>query len=123
MIDYKNPWIERRRGPDFWIKFVKGTIFIVWIALLASLVIFAFSQPLRENMISRAIGEVSRTYWDLNTLIYVVYVFIVQLIISFIALMINLRRNRRKSDSISKSHIFVSIMSIIGIIIYLVISG
>lgn len=41
----KNPVVERRQGPDLWVKFLKAAAILVWFAMLVILLIIDQAKP------------------------------------------------------------------------------
>lgn len=102
--------IERRKGNDFRIKFVKIMSFIVWIAVF--IVVSIMEKASREiRTISK--GDFSwlvSKLWETN-LVYIALIIAVMCIISsIICIILDSTRHRRRSDKIKKSLIICEIL-------------
>lgn len=114
----KNDAQERRRGPDIWIKFLRVAAIFVWMALLIILSLIDKAKPQVENFFSHLFNVTLRQSWDTDLLTYACYVSIIMLVFSIFALLVNMKRHRRKSDRYSKSIIIMIIFSIYVIYFY-----
>ena len=104
----KNPVVERRQGPDLWVKFLKAAAILVWLAMLVILLIIDQAKPEFENFFSRLFNVTLRQDWDTDILAYAFYLSVLMLIFSIFTLLVNRKRHRRKSDRYSRS-VFIMI--------------
>jgi len=87
--------------------------------MAGALFIPAVAKPDHEIRLARFAGGL-RTTWDLELMKYFFYFMIVGLCISAIGLAINTRRHRRKTDEYLISLILLGLVSIVGMVTYLI---
>lgn len=116
--DEEKKIVERRKGPDILVKFVRASAVTAWIVFAASLVFVDMAMPQTESFWSKWFKTNVRTYWDTDWLKYFFYSSVFLSLLCFASLIVNSRRRRRRGDRYSFSLIFVGIMSVIGIAIY-----
>ncbi|AEG61681.1 hypothetical protein [Desulforamulus ruminis] len=116
----KNPVVERRQGPDLWVKFLKAAAILVWLAMLVILLIIDQAKPEFENFFSRLFNVTLRQDWDTDILAYAFYLSVLMLIFSIFTLLVNRKRHRRKSDRYSRSVIIMIFFSTAVILFYFI---
>jgi hypothetical protein len=112
-------FVERRRGPDIVIKAVWWIIGISWLMILSAYAITSKAQPQLETIIERSRNDSVRKYLDRNLLEYALYVLVINLIVCIIGFVLNMLRQRRKTDKISKSILVLGAITITCIVWYL----
>ena len=115
-IDMKQ---DRRRGPDFLIKTLRGLGIFGWFVMIAALYILDMAKPEEENMFTKAADVNVRTTWDPQLINYLFCLLIFGLGISIIGVFINSRRHHRKDDRFKYILITLGAISTFGIIKYL----
>ncbi|HEX2947007.1 MAG TPA: hypothetical protein VHT96_13755 [Clostridia bacterium] len=116
----RRTFTERRRGPDAVIKAVWWATGISWVLIIIALIITAEAQPKHENFIDRLYHVTVRSYWDRNLLSYVFYILLLNLATCIFGFILNMLRQKRKTDKISKSVIVLGLITLSGIIWYMI---
>lgn len=120
MAELKRVFTERRSGPDVVVKAVWWTVGISWVLIITALMITIEAQPKSENFIDRMLNVSLRSYWDQDLLQYAFYVLLLNLAACIIGFVLNILRHKRKTDKISKSIIALGIVTLLGIIWYMI---
>ena len=115
------PRIDRRKGPDLWIKMLTWSGLISGISLVAALFITAMAKPQVETFFDRFYNLRLRRSWDMDLMNYIFYLLLLCLACSLGGLIINSRRRRRKEDYIRASLIVMLCISLFGLFGYLII--
>ncbi len=110
---------ERRRGPDFWLRSIKGLVIICWCLLLAIMIIMDFAKPTYETFFDRLAHVPVTSSWNTELLQVLFYLMVLGLELSLLGLLLNTRRNKRKTDHYPGSLFFIAGVSLAGIIYYL----
>lgn len=109
---------HRREGPD---KIIKAIKILSFICLLIILIILALiSIPQRYGNLFREISGQFGAAWDKTLLANIFYLLLLQFAISTAGIIMNSTRYKRRDDKYSFSLIISSILSVIGIILYLI---
>lgn len=120
MQDEKKKVIDRRRGPDILIRWIQWSAFIGWMLLIATVFVVAEAKPPMETIIDRLLKVHLRKTWDQDLLRYCFYLMILLCALCVAAFVVNLRRNKRKTDRIRVSFVLLGLTSIAGMIIYMI---
>lgn len=110
--------LDRRRGPDFWVRILAWLGGISWLLMFAAMFIIDRAKPESEKILSRVSGAEVSTTWDQTLLGYLFYLVIFGVCISTVGIMINSKRYRRDEDRFRLTLIVLGMLSIIGIAIY-----
>ncbi len=119
MADNKPTFVERRKGPDIIVKIVWLVSAVSWLLIIIALAFADKAKPENETFFDRYLGKTARSYWDEELLRYAFIIFIINLIICIVGFVLNLQRQKRKTDKISKSIILLGIASLSGALWYL----
>jgi uncharacterized membrane protein YhaH (DUF805 family) len=111
--------LDRRSGPDFWVRILAWFGGISWVLMFAAIFIIDRAKPEAEKILTRASGAEVRTTWDQTLLGYLFYLVIFGLCVSTVGIMINSKRYRREEDRFRLTLIVLGMLSIFGIAIYL----
>jgi hypothetical protein len=111
---------KRRRGPDLLVKSIQYFATISWVLILMLFIAFSVAKPRMETFFDRFASSPLSGSWDKTFMNYALYLMILLFIICTFGLLINSNRHKRKSDSYNLSLVVFEIMSVLGIIIYLV---
>jgi len=111
--------IERRKGPDVWIKSLTWFGIIGWIFMFAAMIIFHFARPESEKSIVGFYHYRLGRDWDMEFVPYFIYLSIIIFVLSLLGLFINSQRHSRKSDRYRVSLITLVIISILGLLYYI----
>ncbi len=110
---------ERRRGPDIFVKILGWLGVFGWFLMFVALFIVDRAKPENEFILSKAARSSVRNAWDQGLVTYLFYLMILGLFISIIGIVINARRFHRKDDRFRFTLILLGIISIFGIVKYL----
>jgi hypothetical protein len=107
---------NRRKGPDIWVQSLALFGSIGWFLMFIGIVIIAEAKPQIQTFFDRISSVPLRADWDLRLLRLFLLVMIIGFFISFLGLVINSHRHRRKDDTYRRYLIFLGIISVLGII-------
>lgn len=110
---------ERRKSSGILLKMISVFGFVSWLLMLPVLVLVEKAKPQLETFLDRWIELEVDTSWDLTLYRYAFYLMLVVLVLSFMGLTLNAFRLRRKTDSWRINLIIVFLLSLSGIIYYL----
>lgn len=119
MREEKDKFVDRRRGPDFWVKAIGYSKYIAWFLALLVLILLSFAKPEVETFFDRMFGVDVRKTWNYELVKKAVYVSILLYFLCASAFVVNSTRKKRKEDRYSITFILVGIISFIGLVIYL----
>jgi len=119
VVEERRVFVERRKGPDIVVKTVWVVSAVSWLLIMIALALSDWASPETETFFDRYLGKTVRTYWDENLLWYAFIVFLINFIICVIGFILNLQRQKRKTDRISKSIIVLGLASLCGVLWYL----
>lgn len=111
--------IERRRGPDIWVKSIGWAKLTAWLLALSIVIILSVAKPQIETFFDRMFQVAVRKTWNYSLVQRALYMTVLLLFICISALVINSKRKRRKDDRYSISLIAFGVFSIVIIIVYL----
>lgn len=111
---------ERRKGPDAVVKAVWWAAGISWILIITALIITGEAQPRHANFIDRLYNVTVRSNWDRNLLSYVFYILLINLATCISGFILNMLRHRRRTDKFSKSILILGLITLSGIIWYMI---
>lgn len=112
--------LDRRRGPDKLVKWVKWSGIISWILVSAALFITLVAKPGFESYMDKSFHIRLGSTWDTNLMQYVLLLLVILFFFCMISIAINLTRCRRKSDRFNKTLILNAAAAFIGILLYLI---
>ncbi|MBU1864610.1 MAG: hypothetical protein KKH94_13195 [Candidatus Omnitrophica bacterium] len=114
--------IERRKGPDVLMKSLSWIGGVGWLLMLGAMIILHVAKPKTKGFFDRYyhITKGFRPNWDTELTRYIFYIMIVGLCLSVIGLIINKTRHRRSDDTYRINLMVIGVISLMGIIIYLV---
>ncbi len=110
--------IDRRSGPDFWVKFINAMSLLVWAVMIIILLLIDKAKPEIESFFSNLFQLQLRQSWDLHFLTISFILSIFMLIFTSFTLFVNRKRHRRKTDKYSKSVIIMMFFSLFIIIFF-----
>ncbi len=111
--------LDRRRGPDTLVKWVKWSGIISWILVSITLFITLVAKPGFESYMDKSLHIVLQATWDTDLMSYVFFLLVLLFFFCMVSILINLRRCRRKSDKFNKTLILNAVAAFIGILLYL----
>ncbi len=110
--------IDRRSGPDLWVRILGWLGGISWVLMFAAMFIIDRAKPEAEKIITRVSGTEVSTTWDQTLVGYLFYLVIFGVCVSTVGIMINSRRYRREEDRFKLTLIVLGMLSIVGIAVY-----
>ena len=119
MAELKKVFKERRRGPDAVVKAVWWTVGISWILIITAIVFTDQAKPKSMTFFDRIFKVSVRNYWDEELLRYAFYILLLNLAACVIGFVLNILRQKRKTDRISKSIIVLGVVTLAGILWYM----
>lgn len=111
--------LDRRKGPDALVKWVKWSGIISWIMVSVILFITLIAKPDFESYMDKSFHIRLQENWDTDLMKYVFLLLILLFCFCMVSIAINMARCRRKSDRISKTLILNAAAAFIGILAYL----
>jgi hypothetical protein len=90
--------LDRRKTNDLWARILFYLNILAWILLIFMLLVFHRAQPEFETIFDRFYDLKLRTSWDIQYLVYLVYVVGIGIFVSLSGLMLGIFRGRRKKD-------------------------
>ncbi len=116
----ENKRIERRKGPDKWIKSLTWFGGIGWLFMIVTFAIFHKARPESETSIVGFYQKRLGQDWDADLVPYFIVFSAFILLISAIGLIVNSRRHNRRNDKYRVSLIMLVLFSALGLGYYLV---
>ncbi len=110
---------ENRKGPDLLVKWVKISRYIAWILLGVCILFIDQAKPRTAGFFDRLFNVNVYAYWDLKLVTFAFVIAVVLFLFSFISILINVMRLKRKTDRLCVSLIISLISSSIYMLIYL----
>jgi hypothetical protein len=112
--------MDRRKGPDLWMRSVSWFAVIGWLGLFAALMVAGQAKPEIETLIQRWCDMRLRHHWDLALARHIQNLMFTGLTLSAAGLAINTLRNRRRNDGIRSSLVILAFLSALGLALCLV---
>lgn len=117
------PWergIDKRRGPDFWVKSLTWFGLIGWFIIVLGLAVIDQAKPKTETFLDKhhSIEIKEQLFWNHDLTLLFFFLMILGLVISGGGLLVNSTRMKRKGDEYRLSLILVAIISIAGMFFY-----
>lgn len=110
---------RRRKDPVLWIISVFGVV--SWTLLVPSLLLIEKARPQLETFFDRVLELEVRASWDETAYLYAFFLMLLVLLVSGFGLILNVFfRNRRKTDSIRINLVLVFLISLLGVVMYVV---
>lgn len=90
-----------------------------WVFAMFMMLLFSKAQPESDNFITRVLNISVNTNWNYRFLWYSLYSLIAAFVFCLFGMLFNIMRSRRKTDRFNKPLIFLSVMSAVGIFLFL----
>ncbi len=113
---------NKRQGPDLLVRSKETMIFISWIMFFAIFMLVSLAKPQTGGLLPGFYNASMSSAWDSGKLQVAFLLMICLAIMSVFGLFVNSLRIRRKGDGYSFSFIVFGAISLIGIILYPIIS-
>ena len=122
MLKYmKDGILQKRKGPDILMRSLTWLAVLGWFLMYVVLMVLNKAKPKSESSFDRINGaEVLIPPWNPVLIQYIFYLMIAGLCISIIGMILNIKRHRRKKDKYRMSLIVLGVISLLGIIFYLI---
>jgi hypothetical protein len=111
--------LDRRKGPDTLVRWVKWSGIISWILVSIIIFITLVAKPGFESYMDKSLHVRLQSTWDADLMQYALLLLVFLLFFCMISIAVNLLRCRRKSDRFNKTLILNASAAFIGIILYL----
>lgn len=108
----------RRKGPDLWSRSLRYLALTGWLLLVSAFFILDYAKPKVETFFERVYDIRLQQQWDMDLARYILWLMILGLFLSIVGLIINAKRNRRRTDQWRLSLIFLGIISLAGMFLY-----
>jgi len=112
--------INRRKGPDKWIKSLTWFGIIGWIFMFVTMIVFHLARPETEKSLTGFFQYRLGKNWDAELVPYFIILSAFILFISALGLIINSRRHNRRTDNYRFSLIALVVISILGLLYYII---
>lgn len=112
--------LDRRKGPDTLVKWVKWSGIISWILVSLILFVTLIAKPGFESYMGESFHIKLESAWDTNLMQYVLLLLVLLFFFCMISIAVNVTRCRRKSDRFNKTLILNAAAALIGILLYLI---
>jgi hypothetical protein len=109
----------RRKGPDPWTRSLRYLALVGWLLLASAFFILDYAKPKVETFFERVYDIRLHQQWDMDLARYILWLMVLGLLLSIVGLVINAKRNRRRTDQWRLSLIFLGIISLSGMFLYL----
>lgn len=119
MSDDKPVFVERRKGPDIIVKAVWLISGVNWLLAILGFAYADKARPQSETFFDRYLGKSARSNWDDDLLRYAFIILLINFVICIIGFLLNMLRQKRKTDKISKSIITIAVLSLFAILWYI----
>ncbi len=110
----------RRKGPDLWSRSLRYLALLGWLLLVSAFFILDYAKPKIETFFERVYDIHLHQQWDMNLARNILWLMVLGLLLSVVGLVINAKRNRRRTDQWRLSLIFLGVISLAGIFLYFV---
>lgn len=111
--------LERRRGPDLWVRMLECLGIVGWLLMFVAILVVGEAKPQLETFFERYYHIQLRTTWNRELVDSLFYLMVLSTCLSLSGLIINKKRHRRENDEYRVSLILVGIISFFGIAAYL----
>lgn len=110
----------RRKGPDLWSRSLRYLALLGWLLLVSAFFILDYAKPKIETFFERVYDIRLHQQWDMDLARYILWLMVLGLLLSVAGLVINAKRNRRRTDQWRLSLIFLGLISLAGMFLYFV---
>ncbi len=104
---------DKRKGPDLILRLISLSSIILWGFIILNFCVILSAKPEFESFFDRLLNLTVRDYWDYRLLLISLVTSLTQFILSVLALFLNTRRLKRKTDRIRASIIISLVLSTI----------
>jgi len=111
---------DRRRGPDIWLRAIQMIGMISWGLMLPLLYLIDRAKPEFETFFDKMFDIQVRSTWDLEVYQWAVFLMVILAVLSATGLLINKSRKRRKEDYYRINLVIMLLLSVAGVLYYLI---
>ncbi|HYE84636.1 MAG TPA: hypothetical protein VEG39_21045 [Clostridia bacterium] len=112
--------LDRRKGPDTLVKWVKWSGFVSWILVTITLFLVLVGKPRFESYMDKAFQIKLQDNWNTGMLQFAFLMLVLLFFFCLVSISINLMRFKRKSDRFNKTLIVNAVAAFIGIMLYII---
>jgi len=112
---------NRRKGPDQISKTISLIIAISWILIFVLFIIIAMAKPSANMSVVSFMSSSTQSVgqWNVSLISIIFPVLLIQLALCLIGLILSSRRMKRKRDRYSRSLIFFTVTSAVGLVVHI----
>lgn len=110
--------LDRRKGPDTLVKWVKWSGIVSWILVSIILFITLIAKPDFESYMDRSFHIRLQDTWDVYLMQYVFVLMVLLFFFCMVSIGINMIRCRRKSDKFNKTLLLNAGAAFVGIVLF-----
>lgn len=108
---------NRRRGRDWMVKTVTWVSRAAWALVFIIFFVITCAKPAGDDFFSRLFQITPDTEWAMGLLRLAAYMMSFTFLLCVAGLIMNFRRNRRKTDRLNPSLILIGAMSLVGAVV------
>ena len=116
----RRPSTDRRRQADWVVKAATVLSVLSWVVAFMVTLMLDIASPERDNLFSSLMGGAVRGEWDTTVLLGAFIMLVISLVCCIVAFLFNMKRMRRKTDKYRKSEIIMGLISMAGIIFFII---
>ena len=121
MSEREKAFANRRRQSDWVVNAAAALSVIAWVVAFFVTLVLDLASPERDNFFTNFLGEgMVRTEWDPALLPIGLVLLVVSFLCCIAAFMFNMMRMRRKTDKYRKSVIIMGLITLSGIVFYVI---
>lgn len=107
---------QKPRNKDWLYRFTIGLAIVGWIALVVALILFGEARPELATGVQRFWGIEVRSEWSQEYAYYLLQTLRFCLFTSLLAMLLSLRRNRRKKDHFGINLLVLLVISMVSLV-------
>ena len=121
MSERERSFANRRKQADWVVNAAAALSVVAWAGAFFVILVLDIAAPERDNFFSNVLGDgMIRTEWDATILPIGLVLLVFSFLCSVAAFMFNMMRMRRKTDKYRKSVIIMGLITLLGIIFYVI---
>ena len=111
---------DRRKKADWVVKLATILSLVSWVVAFLVWVVLDRASPEKEQLFSRYFDIAVRDYWNTSLLPVAFALLVTSLCICIFAFFLNMLRMKRKTDKYKKSIIIIGVITIVGIVLFII---
>jgi hypothetical protein len=112
-------YVNKRRRKDWVSQAISIFTGGGWGLAVATALVFSKAQPETENFFTRVFGQQIFGYWNERYLWFAFFGLVMSFIFCLFGIIFTMMRHRRKTDRFNKPLIFMSAITMIGILVFI----